>query len=270
MSLIPVTCLKTKIIGLIGLLVLLGYPGLGAVAPGESFDPVVRKTIVNLGRSRYLMPNDTSRILLSCFYYPEFMVKELNDPGLKGIRWVTILPIASQSAPACRLAHSSKERFWAKTWWSFMGVKGPLIFLEAADGENGGMPFRILDIKTGKKIFQDSAWGTGGLAFAHSSDGGISAKYLRVVGESESCSIPKDGLNCWNKFRKHYGLMGAEVPKCSGYRNEGKKERAVGTYELPPEEITTASVIIYPVEVTLFPRPKIKPVNGSIACNPIE
>ena len=71
------------------------------------------------------------------------MVKELDDPGLKGTRWVTVTPISSDDSPACRLAHASTERFMAKEWWSFEGVKGSLLFLEAADGDsNGGMPFR--------------------------------------------------------------------------------------------------------------------------------
>jgi hypothetical protein len=197
------------------------------------------------------------------------MVKELDNPGLKGTRWVTIMPVIKEDVPACRLAHDSIERFMAKEWWSFEGVKGSLLFLEAADGDNGGMPFRILDIKTGKKIFEDSAWGMiGHLEFVHSSDGSMSLRYLRVVGGD--CSIPKDGMSCWRKFRRHYGLALATVPKCMGYRHEGDKEWVVGDEGVPPAEIKTPSVIAYSVAVELFPRPSIRAVPGPVKCFPVE
>lgn len=66
----------------------------GVPLRAEDFDKPLRMIDVNLGKSRYLMPRSSSRILLSCYYYPGFMVKELNDPGLKGTRWVTITPAA--------------------------------------------------------------------------------------------------------------------------------------------------------------------------------
>jgi hypothetical protein len=157
----------------------------------------------------------------------------------------------------------------AKEWWSFEGVKGSLLFLEAADGDdNGGMPFRILDVKTGKKIFEDSAWWNGHLEFVHTSDGIMALRYLRVVGGD--CSIPKDGMGCWSKFRTHYGLALAMVPKCTGYRHEGDKEWVVGDEGVRPDEITTASTIAYPVAVELFPRPSITAVPGPVKCTPIE
>lgn len=254
---------------LLGVAVVLGSSVAGCVALTESFDKPVRKTVVNLGRSPYLMPNNPARIQLLCFYYPDFMIKELNNPGLKGVRWVTVTPVINEDAPACRLSHASTERFMAKEWWGFEGVKGSLLFLAAADGdENAGMPFRILDVKTGKKIFEDSAYWDGHLEFVHASDGSMSLKYLRVVGGD--CSIPKDGMSCWSKFRGRYGLALATVPKCTGYRQEGKKEWVVGDEGVPPEDITTPSTIAYPVVVELFPRPSIRAVSGLVKCSPVQ
>src|SRR6202012_1959234 len=109
-----------------------------------------------LGQSPYLRPSTSSHISLFYSYYAAFMVKELDDPGLKGTLWVTVTPIHNGHCPVCQRSHGSLERFIAKDWWSFIGVKGQLLFLEAADGEDDGMPFRILDLKTGKKIFEDS------------------------------------------------------------------------------------------------------------------
>jgi len=215
------------------------------------------------------MPNDPARIQLSCFYYQDFMVKELNNPGLKGVRWVTVTPVTNEDAPACHLAHASTERFMAKEWWSFEGVKGSLLFLEAADGDsNGGMPFRILDLKAGKKIFEDSAWWNGHLEFVHTTNETVSLRYLRVVGGD--CSIPRDGMSCWSNFRRRYGLALATVPKCTGYRHDGEKEWVVGDEGVPPEEITTPSAIAYPVVVELFPRPSIRAVPGPVKCSPVE
>jgi len=263
------TKVKQVIVALLGVTVVLGNSTSASAALTESFDKPVRKTVVNLGRSPYLMPNNPARIHLSCFYYQDFMVKELDDPGLKGVRWVTVTPVINGDAPACRLAHASTERFMAKEWWSFEGVKGSLLFLEAADGDsNGGMPFRILDLKTGRKIFEDSAWGDGHLEFVHTTGESVSLRYLRVVGGD--CSIPKDGMSCWSKFRRRYGLAIGTMPKCTGYRLEGEKEWVVGDEGGPPEEINTPSAIAYPVVVELFPRPSIRAVPGPVKCSPVE
>ncbi len=265
----PTTKVKKAVLAILGVTVALGISTSATVALTESFDKPVRKTVVNLGRSPYLMPNDPARIQLSCFYYQGFMVKELNNPGLKGVRWVTVTSVINEEVPACRLAHASTERIMAKDWWSFEGVKGSLLFLVAADGDsNGGMHFRILDLETGKKIFEDSAWWNGHLQFVHTTDETESRRYLRVVGGD--CSIPKDGMSCWSKFRKRYGLATATVPTCTGYRHEGEKEWAVGDEGVPPEEINTASAIAYPVALELFPRPSIRAVPGPAKCTPVQ
>jgi hypothetical protein len=257
---------KKAVVALLSVMVVLGNSTSASVTLTESFDKPVRKTVVNLGRST--TPTISARILLSCFYYPDFMVKELNDRGVKGVRWVTATPVINVNAPACRLAHSSTERFMATEWWSFEGVKGSLLFLEAADGDdNGGMPFRILDLKTGKKIFEDSAWWDGHLKFVHTTDETVSLRYLRVVGGD--CSIPKDGISCWSKVRRRYGLAIATVPKCTGYRHEGEKEWVAGDEGVPPEKIDTPSTITYPAVVKLFPRPSIRAVPGPVRCSPV-
>jgi hypothetical protein len=263
------TKVKKAVVALLGVAVVLGNSIWASVALTESFDKPVRKTVVNLGRSPLLMPDNPARIQLSCYYYPAFMVKEQNNPGLKAVRWVTTKPVASEDLPACRLAHDSTERFMAKEWWSFEGVKGSLLFLKAADGDdNGGMPFRILDLKTGEKIFEDSAWWNGHLEFVRTADETVSLRYLRVVGGD--CSIPKDGMSCWSKFRRRYGLAIATMPKCTGYRHEGEREWVVGDEGVPPDEIETPSAIAYPVVATLFPRPSIRAVPGPVKCSPVQ
>lgn len=261
--------LTTFALFMIGFTVNLNCSAVGTIAYAESFDKPVRQVVVNLGRSPYLMRNDPSRIQLFCLYYPAFMVKELNNPGLKGTRWVTVTPIFNDDAPKCQLAHAPTERFLAKEWWSFEGVKGSLLFLEAADGDgNGGNPFRVLDVKTGKKVFEDSVYfyRASHIEFVRTAGKEIKLKYLRVVGGD--CSIPKDGSSCWSQFRKHYGVVFEAVPACMGYLKAGDKEGAMapdGTVLAPAE---STSVVAYPVLVTLLPHPMITPVSGPVKCGP--
>jgi hypothetical protein len=255
-------------LALFSVAVIVGNSAWSPIAAAESFDKPVRKTIVSLGWSPTLMPNNRRRIQLSCFYYPTFMVKELNDPGEKGTQWVTIDPILTGHTPSCSQSHGSSNHFVAKDGWYFIGAKGLLLFFEAADGTSGGMPFRILDSKTGKKIFEDTVWWEDHLKFVTKPDGKLAIKYLRLV--EGDCSLPKDGMSCWNKFRQQYGLAVDTPPECTGYRREGEKEWVVGDEGEPTEERTTASAIAYPVLLEFSPHPSIRAVPGTVKCSPVE
>jgi hypothetical protein len=76
---------KMTVVVLLGATVVMGQSTSDTVPLTESFDKPVRKTVVNLGRSSYLTSNVPARTQLSCFYYPDFMVKQLNDPGVKAL-----------------------------------------------------------------------------------------------------------------------------------------------------------------------------------------
>lgn len=233
----------------------------------DSSDGPLKKTEVDLGQSSYLRPSATNHILLSCFYYPTVMVKQLLDPGVKGVLWVTITPISNARTPECRRSHGPTELFIARGWWGFIGIKKQILMLEAADGEDGGMAVRFLNLKTGRILFEDSvALGDSTIDFAPTQDGRMSMRYLRVV--HGDCSIVKDGMSCWSKFRRRYRLATATVPKCTGYRQEGEKEWVGGDEGVPPAKEQTPSAITYPVEVELFPRPVIRALPGPIKCTP--
>lgn len=245
---------------------LFGCSVLSVPARAESFDTPVRKASVDLGPSRGLMPGDPQHVQVSCSYYTGFMVKELDDPGLKGARWVTITLFSKAHAPACRSAHAPNERFIAKDSWGFVGAKGPLLFLTAADGEDGGLAFRILDWKTGRKLFEDSAalpfYGGPGFDFEHGPKGELSLEFLRVV--HGACSIPNEGQNCWNILRANLGLPPSDVPACTGYVGE-KTDQPIALAHLE-----THSALQYPVEVKLFPRPSIHAIAGEVKCRPVD
>lgn len=256
---------------LVAIIVLMNL-ALSNMSSAESFDKPIRQTIVDLGPTPYMNQSSGARIRLSCSYYPAFMVKQLDDEGEKGTQWVTIVPLLKGNLPSCKRAHISGERFLVRDGWFFIGTKDQLLFLEASDGENGGIPFRIVDWKNGRALFQDSVFlASGGKVnweFAHTPNGGMSLSYLRVV--TGNCSIPKDGESCWDKFRQKFGLPLAEMPTCSGYRYETEKKWASGDTGIPPEEIDVISVIAYPVVVDLLSMPLIKAVPGPVKCMPVD
>jgi len=239
--------------------VLLEHISVGAVSRAD--DKPLRKIDIDLGQSRYLRPSPRNHILLSCFYYPGLMVKQLDDPGMKGVRWVTITPLVNGQEPQCRRSHGPDEQFIAKGWWGFIGVEKQLLLLEAADGQDDGTAVRVFDLKSKKKIFEDSiSLSHFRIEFAHTQDGKVSGmKYLRVV--RGDCSLPKDGKACWQRFRQQFGLSQESVPTCTGYEGE---------QPVPAEEEQTESAITYPVVVELFPQPAIKALSGPITCRPLE
>jgi hypothetical protein len=141
----------------------------------------------------------------------------------------------------------------------FAGVKHDLAFLERPDGdENSGIPFTAFEADAQTKLFEDSvmlrARGERELNFLPARSDQIILRYLRVA--SAECSIPKSGESCWRKLQQQTGLVHSPMPKCSDY--EGK------------EAGTATSVIAYPVEVSLYPKPSTRPLGGPFSCYPTE
>ena len=245
-----------------------------AGACAESFDRPIRTTVVQLGRSSYLMPTNPDQIRLTCFYYSGFLVKQMVDPGLKGSMWVKLLPTSNGIVPECRNSHDPGEWSLADDGWFFIGAKGRFSFLEASDGEDGAMLTRVVDTTTRKKIFEDSVsfWHLRRLKspieFARTADGALLMRYRRSV--EATCSIVKGGKACWDKVRTQFGLANAPIPECSGYRQRGAREWKIGDEGVPPEAETTPSAIVYPVNVTLSSQPTVKVVGGPVWCSAAE
>ena len=80
--------------------------------------------------------NPQSKPVLSCFYYPDFMVKQV-DIGEQGAEEISILHRAKdRGEPQCLRANIKDEIVVDSRVWSgyFEGVKGNLVFLRADDG----------------------------------------------------------------------------------------------------------------------------------------
>ncbi|HTD22764.1 MAG TPA: hypothetical protein VK738_08930 [Terriglobales bacterium] len=254
--------------GAVLLLVLCG-PGFASIASADSFDTPLENKVVDFGPSPY-RPAENVRIKLSCSFYPTFMVKEY-DEGEKGAEWLAIVPIEKGAAPECTKSHVQGERVIEPNEWSgyFMGVKGNLVFFDAADGWDGGMPFVIYDARTRKKIFEDSYFYAGmwnekvfedsvfnNMRVEPAPDGWPILKYLRVVGTE--CDIHSNKKSCWEPIRKKLGVKTTQKPVCTGYE------------EIERIHSWASSALAYPVEVSLFPKPTTKTIAGPVKCWPVD
>jgi hypothetical protein len=249
---------------LFGAVIVLGITVSSTGAHAEPFDKPLQTKVVDLGRSPHLMPNDDRHIKLTCSYYPKFMIKELNDPGNKGALWIALVPAKPGHISACTRTHGPEDNVFNDLdghYWDgyFGGVKRDLVFLYDSDGTNGGIPFTVFNSKTYAKVFRDSVSLLDShvelhheIDFVQASDTQMTLRYLRVV--TGTCSVPKDGSACWNKFKEQLGLRLGPMPKCSD--EPGKYAR------------TEPSVIAYPVETSLFPKPSIKAIDNPVRCYP--
>lgn len=206
---------------------------------------------------------------LTCFYYRGLMVKQLTNQWNKGALYLSFVRF-DQARPACVKEHSPAEKVLDYSEWSgyFRGlVKGDLIFFDADDGEDGGMPFAVYDSKTRKKIFEDNAyyvwmWNSklrprpspfNDVRVRTTQDGNVVLTYLRVLGTE--CDIPIKGSECWPALVQKLGLKTAAAPSCVRW-----------------EEFQTAgtSAVAYPIETSLFPMPVTKAISGPVRCWPAD
>lgn len=205
-------------------------------AATRTFDTPIQRKVVDLGPSRSNMPGVQSiRIKLSCYYFRNFMVKQY-DTGEKGAEWRAIAPVTKTSQAACSDSHGLGENVIDGQEWSgyFKGAKENLVFFDADDGANGGLAFAIFDAKTGKKIFEDSAyesrmWNhkTGSGPFNHlrvdrAEDGSLRLRYLRVT--ETDCDLHREKAECWERVKTKLRLKrdcDAGVFRLQGHRGIG-------------------------------------------------
>jgi len=227
--------------------------------PPDSFDTPLQTEVVDLGPSPYT----AGRIKLSCYFYPTFMFKEHNDPGLKGAG-LAIVPTKKGMIPPCAWNDASEHGIIHECAY-FLAVKGGLVFINACDGTNGGVPFMAYDSTTGKKIFEDSAFQARYLGMkvedspfnelrVSSAQGGqLFVQYLRVV--ATDCDLRLREAPCWERTHRDLGLKDARMPVCSGYENVSTR---------------WVSAVACPVEVFFFPRPTTKTIAGPVECWPVD
>ena len=225
-----------------------------------AFDAPVKQETIDLGQSRFR--DEGVRNSLSCYYFPGLLVKEY-DGGRQSSEWLSMLR-GPEPLPKCELAHRPGERVIEKSEWPgyFKGVKGTLVFFDADDSANGEFLFAVYDSVTGQAVFEDSAYDLAESTFVAKSapfsrvrvtatKTGYLLHYMRVA--YAGCDLHYVGEPCWESVKARLALKGDDVPVCSGYEDQ-------------PGPVD--SVIAYPVEVTLSPRPAVESVAGVVECWP--
>jgi hypothetical protein len=219
-----------------------------SVASAEGFDRPLRKTVLDLGPSPEQRDFPNLHVHLSCYYYPTFMVKELTDDGNKGALRISVLLVDEARAPRCVRALSPGEKAFPDGGVYFWGVKRTFVFLIADDGEGEGRYFDVFDAGTLRRTLRDALRFNTYPTFSRTTEGGWSMRYQRVF--FADCSLMKNGSECWRRVIQQTGLPDGPAPKCSGY----------DSYVEDP------SLIAFPVEVALFPRPVRKVLAGPVVC----
>jgi len=217
-------------------------------ALAEGFDKPIRKTVLDLGSSPDQPDFPKLHIHLSCYYYPTFMVKELDDDGNKGALRISVLRVEEAKAPRCTRSLRAGERAVSDYSGYFWGVKDKLVFVIADDGEGEGRYFVIYDAITLNRTFRDALRFNTEPDFSRASDGSSSMRYQRVF--FAQCSLMKNGADCWRSVVAQTGLRNGPIPKCSGY----------------DDNVGDPSLVAFPVEVELHPKPVRKVVAGPVLC----
>ncbi|HKB98009.1 MAG TPA: hypothetical protein VKD23_04400 [Terriglobales bacterium] len=239
---------------------------LTAAAAAQGFDPY-KKQVVDYGVPKDF-PGNPHHDQLMCFYYRSLMVKQLTNEWNKGALFLSFLRF-DQTRPPCVEEHSPAEKVLGYPEWGgyFRGlVKGDLVFFDAEDGQDGGMPFAVYDSKTQKKIFEDNAyyvwmWNQklrprpspfNDIRVRTTHGGNVVLTYLRVV--RTECDIPNKGAECWSSLGQKLGLKTA-APSCIRWEEN---------------QTDGASAVAYPVETLLFPTPVTKTISGPVRCWPAD
>jgi hypothetical protein len=225
------------------------------------FDVPISKETVDLGASPYYPDeNDSFPTALSCYCFPDFMVKTYDLAG-RGAEWLSIL-LNSGETPECKSSHDPGEIMieYPEREAYFMGVKGNLAFFNGSDTVNGGLAFAVYDSSKGAMIFEDSVYSdrasSSSLVEVVSTSEGYLLKYFRAV--LTDCNLNTEGTACWNEIKAEYALRSDDMPACTGYDHIAD---LVGTDQVD-------SMIAYSVEVSLSPLPAIRSVAAPVRCWP--
>jgi hypothetical protein len=204
--------------------------------------------------------NPQSKPMLSCFYFPHFVVKQV-DLGELGAEQLSIIPVSKgQTAPDCHRANVKSEMVVDAKQWSgyFKGVKGDFVFFDADEGTNNAMGFAVFSGLDGTKIFEDVTAGVRAVELITPAGGAadtaaVKLSYRRTY--QASCSLRADEKNCWSKIREATGLADLAPPDCAAaYKGAAASD---------------PSAIGYSAEVVLDLRhtvPRVTPASKATGC----
>lgn len=191
-------------------------------------------------------------VTLRCFYFPTFMVKEV-DFHEKGAESHAVVNYTG-AKPACE-RQTAGEKIVQEWWGYFLGVKGQYVFIDEPDGFSGVHGFGVIDAEgaDGALLFDD---GRGVFGSVSAGRDELILRYDRRL--LLDCSLLSD-MDCWSKLRAATGLT--ENPK-DDCRDAYQDLR----YPSPPDN---PAVISYPVELRYAAgKVLIRPLLGKVSCWP--
>jgi hypothetical protein len=226
---------------------------LSTAALAEGFDKPVRETNIDLGPSSGQPDYPNLHVHLSCWYYPDFMVKQLGDDGNKGALRISVLRVQALQAPTCNQPLAAEEKELQLKCEYYWGGKGQFIFLIDCDGEGEGMHVTVFEAGTLNALLNDSLRFNTSPTFGWTADGRLSMRYERVF--FADCSLMYHGVDCWKKIRSETGLSTVPMPNCRGYVEPNN-----------PRILEDPSLIGYQVQRILSPKMDMKILPGPVHC----
>lgn len=222
-------------------------------------------------------PNAGAHPEVSCYYYPDLMVKEVDLEGLEGADQLSMVTLRKgQAEPVCRRENIDGESVIQDWGGSFWGVRLGYVFFAGVDGANGGEPFAVYDRTGDRKIFSDVAAPLLSVKpLLPPRDPELRPWYYRPLTLTyrkvyvAPCSMRSDTTHCWAVIKQATGLATAKAPDCdTAY---GAEEKGLSA-ELRADLRSDPSVIAYVVEAVIDDQgvARITPQPPALKCFPAE
>lgn len=247
-----------------------------ALETPRQFDKPVREVHLPLPKDPL---NPQAKTELSCFYYPDMMIKQV-DMGEVGAERISVTPVAAGATPPACVRDQAKNELalGEQEGWEgyYLGNKDDYLVLTSADGSDGGEAFGVFT-RAGAKLFMDSsekmtlvellpASPHAGSSPIH--DKLLHLRYTRVF--RADCSVFEKGAACWRQIQKATGLAEPLPPTCNRVYAEEQKRLPANQRK---QFISDPTVVGYPVEVTLDGKGIVSPLRPTgklTGCWPAE
>ena len=241
---------------------------LTGAAAAQGFDSY-KKHVVDYGMPKDF-PGNPHHDQLTCFYYRGLMVKQLTNEVEQGGVIPFVSPLRSGATGMRQGTFTDREGPRPPEWGGYFRglVKGDLVFFDADDGEDGGMPFVVYDSRTQKKIFEDNAyyvWMWNKKLRPQPSP--FNDIRVRTTDDPyASAHLPARA-----PLRVQHPQQGGRVLATARpeTRTEDHCRPQVASVGRRTRQLAT-SAVAYPVETSLFPTPVTKTISGPVRCWPAD
>jgi len=235
--------------------------GIRAAPPSNLFDKSSREQHVALPANA-----DRSEAKLSCFYFPNLLVKQLQVVDEQGARLSTVYIPTGKAAPVCRAQQAEGESPLADADGVFMGARRGYVFVQGEQGfavysgdrriffDQGSAPQSLAPIRQARDP-ELRPWYNDPLVVRYRRD------YVAP------CSMRSDAAHCWSTIKQATGLTQATAPSCDAAYAAMEKQVPADQRQGVRDD---ASVLSYSVEVVFDAGGVIRsqPVSAVEQCFP--